>query len=183
MKGVSNKPNDKNQEALEAYCKVLLKLFELQDPDFRGPRPWKKSKLSPSASVINRMISAAIRGATDSAHPFGYSDSGKTSAQYISEKAEPLWNSGEHSGLKNEHIIPVSVLENHIRENWEKWNVENLAACFIKYSIRAIVTSDEENRLRRSDMPYGKTIDDKFSRYCEAKIKLKNRSHGPAKQA
>lgn len=166
----------RNEEALLAYCDVLLVLRGMQDKDNLA-RP--KNELSPTNSVINRMISRAIRNATDSAHPFGYSDSGKDAAQYDSEDALKQKERGKTEGLICEHVIPISVLRRHILDGWADWKREELFSCFLAYSITAVVTEKENKRLKEEGlhqvMPPGKTISDKFSRYEFADIRLKER--------
>lgn len=166
----------RNEEALLAYCEVLLVLRGMQDKDNLA-RP--KNELSPKNSVINRMISRAIRNATDSAHPFGYSDSGKDAAQYVSVDALRQQERGTTGGLVCEHVIPISVLRRHILDGWANWKREELFRRFLDYSITAVITEDENKRLKGKGvhqvMPPGKTINDKFSRYIFADIQLKER--------
>lgn len=171
------KLDEKNEEALLTYCDVLLKLRDMQDREnLAKPR----AELSPTNSVINRIISRAIRGATDSAHPFGYSDTGKDAARYISEDAFFQKEKGKTEGLICEHVIPISVLTKHILDAWADWKREELFQCFLDYSITAVVTKEENKRLKEKGvhqtMPLGKTINDKFSRYEFADIQWKKRS-------
>ena len=170
---------EKNSEALLAYCDVLLKLRDMQDKDNLDRRKaGERVGLAPRNAVINRMISHAIRNATDSAHPFGYSDSGKYAAQWISEDAKMDLLNGSSAGLICEHVIPVSVMTSVIIDHWDdgSWDTKRLKCFFEKYSITAIVTERDNERLKTKGvhqaMPPGKTIDDKFSRYEVAGIKL-----------
>jgi hypothetical protein len=175
--------NAKNLDALTAYCEVLLALRDMQDAAYRGRRQksWKKKGgMLPKHSVINRMISHAIRNATDSAHPFGYSDTGKVAAVFISHDANEQLDRGDKKGLVCEHTIPVSELEDYIRDQWINWEddlpnrIEMLSKCFIDYSVRTILTKKQDGWLDRDKlrkgMPPGKTIKDTFSRYEKIEI-------------
>lgn len=172
----------RNKEALETYCDVLLALRDMRDTE-----NLKKSKkeLSPKNSVLNRIIDSAIRKATDSAHPFGYSDSGKETAQYISIAALDQRNNGNADGLICEHIIPISILKKHIVSNWANWDRNSLRDCFLEFSATAVITKEEDDRLKAQgllkDMPPNCTINDKFSRYAHAKIEYLPRSRGESK--
>lgn len=167
-----------NQKALKAYCEVLLMFREmhLQIP---------KKELSEKDAVINHIIALLIRKATDSAHPFGYSDSGKIAAQHISPNAwEQLIDKENADGLTCEHIIPISILKEYIFEHWANWECGDLEDCFQKLSATAIVTKEDDNQLKKtgvlSRMPKGCSIkkdmseDDKLSRYRHVDIKLKS---------
>jgi hypothetical protein len=171
--------NEKNTDALLAYCEILLKLREMQDKDNLSRRKaGEKVSLLPRNAVINRMISHAIRNATDSAHPFGYSDSGKYAAQWISEDALTDLRNGNPSCLICEHVIPVSVLTSEMFSRWDKecWDTNRLKSFFESYSITAIVSDRDNEQLKSKGvhqaMPPGKVIDDKFSRYELAGIQL-----------
>lgn len=173
----NNKKN--NKEALKTYCDVLLVLRDMQ-----GTENLRKSK-SEKDAVINHIIAFLIREATDSAHPFGYSDSRKIAAQYISEKAwVQLIKNDNAEGLIGEHIIPIGVLKEYIFEHWAKWRCDELIDCFRKFTVTAIVTKEDDAQLKKagvhSSMPEGCSIKDdmsedgKFSRYKYADIKLRS---------
>lgn len=164
---------ERNLEALNAYCDVLLMLRNLRDKENLA-RP--KKALNTTNAVINRMISHAIRNATDSAHPFGYSDSGKNAAQWISHAAQAQLDNGNAKDLIAEHVIPISVLTDYIVERWDTWDRDDLVKCFQMYSVRAIVTAGEDSALGdaklRHRMPDACAIEDTFSRYKKAGIPL-----------
>ncbi len=169
----------RNKEALETYCDVLLVLRDMRDT---GILKKTKKELSPKNSVINRIIDLAIRKATDSAHPFGYSDSGKEATQYISIAALDQRNNNNADGLICEHIIPISVLKKHIVNNWANWARDNLRDCFLEFSATAVITKKEDAQLKTKgllkDMPSNCTINDKLSRYDHAEIKYQLRGIG-----
>lgn len=173
----------KNLKALTAYCEVLLLLRDMQDEPYRGRRPTRRDgNMPPKSSVINRMISHAVRKATDSAHPFNYSDTNKDAAVFISHKACEQLKQGDKDGLVGDHTIPVSELEDYIRDQWINWKgdlpnqIEMLSKCFIDYSVTTILTAEENGRLNkaklRTCMPLGKTINDTFSRYEQDEVKI-----------
>lgn len=152
--------NQDNKEALETYCDILLMLRDMLDDN-------TNKKPHPKNAVINHVISLAIRKATDSVHPFNYSDSGKKAAQFVSEKSKGS------KRLILEHVIPIACLRKHILKNWQQWERDDLRDFLIEYSITAIITKEEDDALKKNGLRQRMPKDisdldpsiDKFARY------------------
>ncbi len=163
-----HKLDDDNEKALRSYCGILLSLRKMLATE--NPNSGKKD---PVNSPIRRVIAATVRLATHSAHSYGYSDSGKLAAHFISKGAAAKLESGNNTDLVCEHVIPVGVLNGHIVQGWDKWNVEHLMACFRHFSVTAVITKEEDAQINRaglrSKMPEGfsglSDTCDKFARY------------------
>jgi hypothetical protein len=165
-----------NQFALRLRCEILVLL--------RGmPEKHRNNR------VFGKTIDDIVRFATDSVTPFASSK--KVSAQFISTEAQNQLETPDPSvSLVDEHVIPISVLVKEIAAKWNSWTDQNdeskredLVSIFLKYSIRAIVTSTENGTLKKRGlhkcMPPGCSINDKFSRYERAGIEpnLRDKAH------
>jgi hypothetical protein len=141
------------------YCEVLSLLLEREDKD----NPAIKS-------TIRFLIREAINHATQLP---GYDN--KLGASHVSKGALNRIQENSISDLVGEHSVPISVVNTEIRK-LEPPTVESIQSLIKKYSIRVVITKEEDERLRAAKLTKSMPIDwdhkEKFARYEKCSIEI-----------
>lgn len=123
---------------------------------------------------VKHHIRSAIREASN--HVGFAPGDAKHSARYMSLAAMKAMQDGNSEGLIAEHVVPVSVITEMIM-NLESPTTKKIADLLMEYTIRAVITEEEDGRLKKSKL--GKAMPepvvcDKFARYkaIDPKIEL-----------
>lgn len=156
---------EKLRENFEKHCEIVEWLLKRSDREH---------------PAVKHHIRAAIREASN--HVGNCSGTPKQSAHYMSRVAEALMMKGSFDTLVAEHVVPVSEL-NQLIVNLPNQSAHEIAEVLRKYAIRAVITSEEDKRLKNAGlqkvMPEGwyQTASlNPFARYEDVQISLiKNR--------
>lgn len=125
---------DKLKENFEKHCEIVEWLLKRSDREH---------------PAVKHHIRAAIREASN--HVGQSSGTPKESAHYMSRAAEKLMQEGKFDGLVAEHVVPVSEL-NQLIVDLANQSAYEIADVLRKYAIRAVITSEEDKKLKESGL-------------------------------
>lgn len=146
-----------NEEYFNKQCEVIEYLSSRDDRDH---------------SAIKTVIRCAVREACNFANDLpGYDN--KKGATLVSREALSQIQEGDFSHLVGEHVVPISVVLQKLREAG-KPRIHKISEIIKKFSTRAVITKCEDMLLRQAglttNMPKGWNGQDELARYKHVRI-------------
>jgi hypothetical protein len=160
----------KKNDYFEKFCEIASLLLERSDIENSAVK-----------SVIRFTLREAINHATDLP---GHDN--KKGAELVSKKAMGKIFCGDFDGLVGEHIVPVSVVSQRIKEQLPLTKSE-LASELKRFSQKAVITKEEDQKLKAAGllktMPSDWDGSNPLDRYNAVGIKVLNTAYIDAVKA